>query len=277
MKLLSVLIPAHNEAAEITDCLGSVFASDPLPEGWQAEVLVLANGCSDDTAELARGCQAPAGWQLSVLEQTEGGKLKALNAGDAAAGGQVLAYLDADVRISPGLLAQTVDALGGDAPRHASGTLRLMRARSALTRAYGRFWSGMPFLQDGVPGFGYFAMNRTGRSRWQDWPDIIADDMFARLQFTPEERVKLPAAYDWPLVEGAASLIRVRRRQDAGNQELAARYPELLQNDDKLPPRRSALLRQALRDPFGCAAYALVKLGVKTPLFAARTTWDRGR
>ena len=88
MNLLSVLIPAHNEASEITACLASVFASEDLPAGWQGEVLVIANGCTDQTAALARSTPVPQGWSLLVLDLPEGGKLAALNAGDRAARGQ---------------------------------------------------------------------------------------------------------------------------------------------------------------------------------------------
>ena len=132
MSLLSVLIPAHNEAVEIAACLQSVFASAPLPPGWQGEVLVLANGCTDATAAIARACPVPDGWQKQVLELPAGGKLKALTAGDKAARGSVLAYLDADVRVDPELLCQTAAALAGAAPGYASGRPRLMCEASAF-------------------------------------------------------------------------------------------------------------------------------------------------
>lgn len=277
MSLLSVLIPAHNEAGEIEDCLAAVFASAALPEGWQGEVLVLANGCTDGTADVARAVPVPPEWSLQVLEQAKGGKLNALNAGDRAARGQVLAYLDADVRVSPDLLRQTAAALAGPDARYASGSPRLMPAKSAFSRAYGRVWITLPFLTRGVPGFGFFAMNRAGRNRWADWPGIIADDMFARLNFAPGERQRLAAEYRWPLVEGLANLIRVRRRQDAGNRELEKRFPALSRNEDPPLAAGPALRRAALRDPAGLAAYLLVKLAVRTPLFASGPRWARGR
>lgn len=277
MNLLSVLIPAHNEADEITACLASVFASRALPQGWQGEVLVIANGCTDQTASLARAAAVPPGWRLQVLDLPEGGKLAALNAGDRTAQGAVLAYLDADVRLEPGLLAQTVEALRGSAARYASGRPQLMPAVSGFSRAYGRVWMTLPFLTRGVPGFGYFAINRAGRNRWQNWPDIIADDMFARLSFAPSERHLLPGAYFWPLAEGLSNLIRVRRRQDAGNRELAHLFPALLPNEDPAFPAGPALRRAALCDPAGLAAYALVKLAIRLPTRGSAPRWARGR
>jgi len=283
---VSVLIPAHNEASYIADCLAALFAS-ALPAGMQGEVLILANGCTDATARIAAAQAAAPQWTLRVIELPEGNKLKALNAGDAEARGAVLVYLDADVIVDPALIGQITTALG-DAqilpqaqtqaqPSYASGTPVIAPAQSALTRAYGRFWMRLPFVQTGTPGFGLFAMNRAGRARWQDWPDIIADDTFARLSFTEHERIKLPARYSWPMVEGLRNLTRVRRRQNAGVAELNEKYPQLLANDDKTPLPAGQLFKLLLQDPIGFAAYALVSLAVKSPLFRSRQRWTRGR
>ncbi len=274
---ISVLIPAHNEAGYIQACLAALFASDPLPEGQCGEVLVLANGCTDNTVEIAQAQPVPLGWVLRVLELPEGGKLKALNTGDAAAQGAVRIYLDADVLVEPALVGQIAKALDCDEARYASGSPLVAPARNALTRAYGRFWVQLPFVRQGVPGFGLFAMNRAGRARWQLWPDIIADDLFARLSFAPQERIKLPAGYSWPMVEGFRNLTRVRRRQNAGVTELAIRYPDLMENEDKPSLTPAQLLRLMARDPLGFAAYTLVSLAVKSPLFPSQQRWTRGR
>ncbi|NVK15720.1 MAG: glycosyltransferase [Rhodobacteraceae bacterium] len=274
---LSVLIPAHNEADYIRSCLQAVFASDPLPAGMTAEVLVLANGCTDATAAHARRTAVPIGWELLVLELPEGGKLGALNAGDAAARGDILIYLDADVQVSPELIAQIAAALDSRAPRYASGRPQVPPARSLVTRAYARLWMQLPFFSSGVPGFGVFAMNRAGRQRWGGWPDIIADDIFARLHFTPQERVQVAASYSWPMVEGFRNLVKVRRRQNAGVTEVAKTWPHLMRNEDtpRVGPGRA--LRLLLRDPAGFLAYAAVAFAVKTPLSASRSRWTRGR
>ncbi|KIC36727.1 glycosyltransferase family 2 protein [Leisingera sp. ANG-M7] len=274
---VSVLIPAHNEAMYIGACLQSVFASAPLPPGMTAEVLVLANGCTDTTAALARKATAPKDWELQVLELPEGGKLGALNAGDALARGEILIYLDADVQVSPDLIAQIAAALDSGAPGYASGRPRVSPARSLVTRAYARFWMRLPFFSSGVPGFGIFAMNRAGRQRWGGWPDIIADDIFARLNFTPQERAQVAATYSWPMVEGFRNLVKVRRRQNAGVAEVAKTYPHLMLNEDTPRVGTSRVLSLLLRDPAGFLAYAAVALAVKTPLFASRTRWTRGR
>ncbi|MQY42241.1 glycosyltransferase [Epibacterium sp. SM1969] len=276
MKTMSILIPAHNEADEIAQCLDAVYRSN-LPQDLRAEVLVLANGCSDQTAKIAREIPCPAGWDLNVLEIETGGKLNALNQGDRAAGGDILIYLDADVRISPDLLAELATLLDHTDPRYASGRPEVFCNTSAFSRAYGRLWVNLPFVTKGVPGFGVFAMNRTGRARWGDWPSIIADDTFARLMFSPHERHLAQAGYRWPLVSGLGNLIRVRRRQNAGVAEIEQKYPELLQNDDKSAPSRAEIVSLAVKKPLAFLAYAAVSLGVKTPLFRKGGYWARGR
>ena len=271
---VSVIIPAHNEAETIVPCLKALLASKGELE---AQVLVVANGCSDDTVAQAQrlaGEHEERGWSLEVHNLTEGGKTGALNAGDAATLGPVRVYLDADVVVSPPLLAQLIDALSIDAPAYGSGTLHLAPPKTATTRAYARIYAQVPFMTTGVQGAGLFAVNAAGRARWDDWPEIISDDTYARLMFATSERHKVAADYDWPLVEGWDALVRVRRRQDLGVQEIAARFPELLGNDDKPPFPKADQLKLALRDPCGFAVYAGVALATK---LRRSTAWERGR
>lgn len=280
MKAVSIILPAHNEAGTIGACLSALLAADPLPDGWMCEVLVVANGCTDSTAAFAMGYHAQfaaRGCMLSVLDVSQGGKLNALTLGDTSAMGDVRIYLDVDVTISPPLIRQLVDVLDTPAPRFASGQARIAPPQSRITRWYGRFWTSLPFVQTGVPGFGVFAMNTAGRARWGHWPDIISDDTYARLNFAPSERIGVAAVYYWPMVEGFANLVRVRRRQNHGVKEVATRFPTLLANDDKPRLTMIGLMRRALGDPLGFAAYVAVSLAVKTPLLRSADPWARGR
>jgi Glycosyltransferase like family 2 len=90
---VSVLIPARDEARRIGACLASI--SGPY------EVIVLDDGSSDDTATIAAahgarvitGAALPSGWL---------GKPHACAQLAAAASGDVLVFVDADVRLRPG-------------------------------------------------------------------------------------------------------------------------------------------------------------------------------
>lgn len=271
--MLSVIIPASNEAGYIGACLTALFASGPMG----AEAIVVANGCRDATAQVAQemsGQAQAAGWRLVVLDLAQGGKPNALNAGDGVATGDMRVYLDADVVVSAGLMADLVAALAPDQPRYATGTAHIPRAQSAVTWAYARFWQGLPFAQSTAPGYGLFAVNAAGRARWGAFPAIISDDTFVRLQFQPSERVQVAAPYDWPMIEGFAALTKVRRRQDAGVAEIERLYPGLLAREGKTPLTKAALLGMALRDPLGFATYAAVSLAVR---FGKSRGWTRGR
>jgi glycosyltransferase involved in cell wall biosynthesis len=261
-RLLSIIIPASNEEAFIGPCLTALLASDAV----EAEVVVVANGCRDRTVLVAQGYavqMAAKGWGYTVLDLAQGSKPGALNAGDSVAKGPLRAYLDADIIVTPPVLAQLAAVLGGDAPLYAGATPRIPRARSAITRAYARFWQSLPFAQSVAPGYGLFAVNAAGRARWGAFPAIISDDTFVRLQFAPALRVQVPATYDWPMIEGFAALTRVRRRQDAGTAEIAAQYPHLLAQEGKARLTLAGLAARALRDPIGFVTYAAVSLAVR--------------
>lgn len=275
LKRAAIIIPASNEAALIGGCLSALLASEPVPD---VEVIVVANGCRDDTVAKAHAF-APAfaakGWSLEVLELPDGGKLGALNAGDTASGAAARLYLDADVTVSPPLVAQIVAVLETNAPRYASGRC-VITAQGTISRAYARIWSQVPFMRRGVPGCGLFAVNAAGRARWGEFPAIISDDTYVRLNFTPQERIGVPAPYDWPIAEGFARLVRVRRRQDVGVTEIERKYPQLLKNDDKIRMSMRETLGLALRDPLGFAVYAGVALMVRLTR-GGRQDWSRGR
>lgn len=255
-------------------CLQALFASEPVPGG--AEVIVVANGCHDTTVADAEACRPQArDWTLTVLDLPQGGKPGALNAGEAAARGAVLAYLDADVLVSPPLLRQISEVLDRPKPGYASGQVVIPTPANRFSRLYAGFYRQVPFFHHGVPGCGLFAMTRAGRARWGDWPGIISDDTFARLNFAPCERLAVPAGYDWPIVEGLRALIRVRRRQDAGVAEITRLYPALLANDDTRPSGPAWVLRAALRAPLGFLAYIAVAVAVR--LRQGGGDWTRGR
>lgn len=274
---LSVIVPANNEAQYISRCLKALLASDSLPGG--AEAVIVANGCTDDTAEVARSFADRAGqcgWGWTVLDLPDGGKMGALNAGDAVAQGVVRAYLDADVIVSPSLLGRITQALTStDRPAYASGRPLISPARSFVTRAYARLWAQLPFARSEAPGFGLFAVNAAGRARWGIFPDIISDDTFVRLSFTPDERIEVPASYEWPMVEGFSRLVRVRRRQDRGVAQIAQQWPALMQNEAKQSPGPGAIAKLALMDPVGFAVYGAVSLAVR--IGKGDNGWTRGR
>lgn len=274
---LTIIVPANNEEAYLADCLRALMASEPADAPVQ--LLVVANACTDGTVAVARSFETAAtakGWSMQVVDLAQGGKLNALNVGDDLATGELRLYLDADVLVSPALVRMLITELSATSdPRYASGKPRIAGARSWVTRAYASFWQLLPFARSEAPGFGAFAVNAAGRARWGRFPDIISDDTYVRLLFAPHERKGVQAAYEWPMVEGFQRLVKVRRRQDQGVREIAARWPELLGNEGKAAPTPKQLLGMFLQQPWGFLVYAAVTLAVRSR--PPSTQWTRGR
>lgn len=272
----SIIIAANNEESYIGPCLDALLAQqNPGP----LHVIVAANACTDRTVDIVRGHMpafAAKGHRLDVLDIAEPGKLNALNHADRAypvTGPR--AWLDADVICGPDLFAQLRAALAPARPLYATGTLVVAPAKTWVTRRYAALWQRLPFVRGGAVGAGLFAMNAAGRARFGEFPAIISDDTFVRLNFAPDERIEVPAPYHWPMVEGFARLVRVRRRQDAGVAELAQLYPALVSNEGKHPLTRAALLQLAARHPVDFAVYLAVHLAVRRG--PKTTEWSRGR
>jgi glycosyltransferase involved in cell wall biosynthesis len=101
--LVSVVIPAYNAAAFLGDALASVAAQDCGP----IETIVVDDGSSDRTAEVARSFQPP----VTLIAQAHAGPGAARNTGVAAARGEFFAFLDADDLWTPSSLALRLNAL----------------------------------------------------------------------------------------------------------------------------------------------------------------------
>ncbi len=107
--LVSVIIPARNEARNIERCVRSVLATKYSP----VEVIVVDDRSTDGTAELVerstgsrlrvvRGIEPPEGWF---------GKQWAIVQGYKIARGELLLFADADTRHEPELLPRAVRGL----------------------------------------------------------------------------------------------------------------------------------------------------------------------
>lgn len=95
---LTVVIPAYNEAVRLGSTLRAVV--DYLRENWpEAEVIVVDDGSSDQTANLARlALQDSGSLRTSVISYKSNlGKGRAVRLGLLAARGEVALFTDADL------------------------------------------------------------------------------------------------------------------------------------------------------------------------------------
>lgn len=273
--MLSVVVPANNEAGYIGDCLDALLRQQGTGID-NVEVIVAANACTDTTVEIANGFADRAharGWNLTVLDIEQGGKPNALNQADQIVTGSVRIYLDADIICDLDLLSQLAAALDRSDPTYASGRLVVAEATSWTTRRYAHLWSQLPFVATGVPGAGLFAVNANGRKRWSSFPEIISDDGYVRLLFAPAERIRVASRYFWPMTEGFSRLVKVRRRQDAGMREIFQKFPDLKKNDVREPIDHVQIF---LRSPLSYLVYVAVAVAVRLG-GSGEQTWTRGR
>lgn len=102
----SVVIPAYNARATLTNALDSVLA-----QTWPAyEVIVVDDGSSDNTEEVV----AAYGDRVIYLRQKNAGPSAARNHGVEAASGDWIAFLDADDWYYPGRLQAHADMIAAD-------------------------------------------------------------------------------------------------------------------------------------------------------------------
>jgi hypothetical protein len=106
MSRVSVIIPAYDAAATITQAIDSALAQT-LED---CEVIVVNDGSTDATAAILRRYAD----RITVIDQPNGGISKARNAALKVATGEFVALLDADDVWHPEMLARTVPGLEND-------------------------------------------------------------------------------------------------------------------------------------------------------------------
>lgn len=243
----SVVIPAHDEEDALPGLLRAI--DDPV-----LDVVVVCNGCTDRTADVARSTRP----DITVLETPEPSKVGALRLGDDAATVFPRFYLDADIRIAahdlralarrlqqPGLLA-----VAPSVEFDVSGS-------SFVVRAYYRVLPLLPTVARSIAGTGCIGLSAEGRARFDDWPQVFADDYFLDSLFTDEQKERTPgvtALVGTPLRAG--DLVRRRMRVLWGNRQVRAVLPEPPQ------PRRARGIWSVLRQHPRRLPDVLVYLGV---------------
>jgi glycosyltransferase involved in cell wall biosynthesis len=273
----SVVIPAHDEAGVIQRCLDALFA-DIEPE--ELDVIVVCNGCRDDTAALARS----AGHRVRVIELEAPSKAAALRAGDAAALSSPRLYLDADV-VLPGSAARRVlERLAEGAVAARPPILYDSRRSSALVRRYYRARSRVPAVLGSLWGAGIYGLSAVGRARFESFPDVTADDLWLDRQFDPSEIEVVDCAPVLVTVpHSARDLTRVLLRTYKGKAENQSPAEGDRRAKDITRSTMADLARLATAGPstaLDAAAYAAFAAVARitlalVPASAAAVRWER--
>ncbi|MGY0611407.1 glycosyltransferase family 2 protein [Luteimonas sp. A501] len=240
LPMVSVVVPVHDGEAIVATKLRNLLALD-YP-GERVEVLVACDGCSDGTADAARGIDDA---RVRVLEFTpRRGKASCLNDAVAAATGEVLLMVDVRQRIESGALRALVAHLADPAVGAVGGQLRFEdpdTGFAASVDAYWRYESSIRLAEAasgsvvGVSG----ALYAMRRALFRPLPaETVLDDVLVPMQVAAQgARVTWqPAAVAWDRASDSSAGERVRKvRTLAGNLQLVQLAPWLLD------PRRNPL------------------------------------
>ncbi|OGS66023.1 MAG: hypothetical protein A3K59_11495 [Euryarchaeota archaeon RBG_19FT_COMBO_69_17] len=230
---VSVIVPARDEARVIRGLVTDLLAQD-YPH---VEVIVVAHNCTDGTAEIAGAVQDP---RLRVLDLRTGtsGKALALNAGLAAARGEIIAQFDADNRLpDPKLLRRAVayfltepeaDVLQARIETKNEGANLLTRLQAVEYRIFSHlFWGGRNAagLPCPIAGTGVF-FRREALERVRGWDNELVEDYDlycklvldgARIEYKPDLVAFDEKPPSWRL------LLRQRSRWQRGHMEVLAK------------------------------------------------------
>jgi glycosyltransferase involved in cell wall biosynthesis len=272
----SVVIPAYNEEPVIARCL-DVLLLDALP--GEFEVIVVANGCKDRTADVARA------HGVRVVETPVGSKSHALNLGDQAATTFPRLYLDADIELSTVGARAIADAMSRPGALTAATRLvpKFGPGHTRPLKQYYHVWTQLPYVRNGVVGSGLYALSAEGRSRFAQFPPIIADDRFVERLFTAQERTRVNTSFVMHPPLRVRDLARVMARAWTGNVQLEKSADVLLPAGAPLAPMWKAAARRffaVARQPSLCVAlpvyicvYVYVRLVGSLRARRGRTEW----
>lgn len=213
----AVIIPAFNEAAVIGRTLKPLSRA---AVGGFIELIVVCNGCTDSTADLARSVPG-----VRVLELEQGSKPEALNAGDAFAQWWPRLYLDADVQISAGSVLAVLDRLAvGDVLVAAPESVFDWRDANIFVRSYFKVRQRIHGKKSVMWRAGAYGVSELGHARLGNFPAIVADDVYVDTRFDASEKALVTDAISLRKTpEDVKNLFFVMRRHHRGVAELLAR------------------------------------------------------
>lgn len=210
---VTIVIAAHNERSNIGNKLESIAALD-YP-GDRMTTIVVSDGSTDGTEDVARAFQ-----RVHVIAHSpRAGKAAALNAGCAAATGEILMMTDARQRLAPGTLRALVPHLRDPGVGAVGGELMLDEAEPGVAGSIGAYWTYEKFIRRSEAALGRMigVSGAIYAMRARDWtplrPGTILDDLVVpmRLMRRGLRIVFEPAARAFDVAE--RDLRREKRRK----------------------------------------------------------------
>ena len=212
--MTSIIIPAHNEGGRLGANL--TLLTEGMSPG-EFEIIVVANGCTDNTVDIAKSIPG-----VFVIELEEPGKAGALRAGDEAAQRLARIYLDADIPLAVSEARALATAVALPGVLAATGQRLVVTRGSALAvRGYYAVHRRLPVFRDGLFGRGVIALSAAGRSRFEVFPAMVADDLFLDSLFDAHEKHHLDDVVTKVTApQRTVQLVRRLARVRAGNRAM---------------------------------------------------------
>ncbi|MDG6901989.1 MAG: glycosyltransferase family 2 protein [Nitrososphaerota archaeon] len=231
---ISVIVPAFNEEKSIASSIDSLLSQDY----GNYEVVIVDDGSSDRTFEVAKGFEGP---KVKVIHQDNRGKSEALNTGIRACSGSIILTVDADTRLNQGALTALARRFASDPKLGAlSGNVKVDRPRGLLQRLQEvEYTAGIGLNRKGqsmlstvmiVPGpiaaFKKEAVEKVGYFS----PHTFAEDFDITLAILRERyRVQYEdAAIAYTIApRGVEDLLKQRRRWYRGMMQVLAKHEDM--------------------------------------------------
>jgi len=225
---LSVVVPCYNEGASLAGKLDDLAVADYPAE--KVEVVVVSDGSDDDTVGVASG--RPRVRLLSW--EGRRGKPAALNAGAAAATGEILVFTDANARLPAGSLRALVAPFADPRVGAVAGEQVITRG-AASERTYWRWESRLKSLEAAVGSIvgADGSLYAVRRELYRPVPEsrLLMDDFYVSLEVVAAgyRLAYAPAAvaYEEALTEAGREFRRKARIMDGSLAALSALSPAI--------------------------------------------------
>lgn len=246
--LVTIITPAYNAARYITETVESVLA-----QGYpNLEYIVINDGSSDHTLDLLE----PYKDRAKILSQENRGEQATVNRGVEEAAGEIVAVVNADDPIKPGLVKAAVEVLVSRPELSVvyPDWLKIDSQGQVIEKFKTQNYDYLIMIEQNycIPGPGAFfrkAMFHGEPARNTTYRYAGDFEMWLRLGLAgPMQRLALPLA-TWRFHEAGGS-------QAGRNPEMAASRIEVMENLYKrpdLPPTVRARRRQAMSAAYYCA------------------------
>jgi glycosyltransferase involved in cell wall biosynthesis len=270
---VTVVIAAHNESAVIERGLTALLSG---AEPGEIDVLVVSNGSTDNTSDVARRAGAALGHPVEAIDIAQASKIAALRAAEetlACRPATTRIYADADVLLDIAVVRQLAAAVETGQPRLGLVSALVDTSRSGpLVRRYYGVWETLARHRVQGSGTGVLAVNQAGVSRIAGWPDVVSDDEWVVRQFAADERAVVDARVRQFAARTLPALVKRRARVVNGNRQLDERWPRPAGTAGagvRLAELRTALARREV-SPAGAAIFVAVTVTAR-----ALAAWRR--